>query len=73
MTPTIRHQHEPPALGCRWCGVDQREHVQLWVPSQGWHGWVAPTRAQVEARMWARIGRVRAERSAARAAELAAR
>lgn len=66
MTPTIRHQHEPPALGCRWCGVAKREHVQLWVPSAGWHGWVEPTRDQVEARMRARLARARADREGRR-------
>ena len=66
MTPTVRHDVAPPALGCRWCGVGEREHPQLWVPSHGWHGWTEPTREQVEARMRARLNRERANREGRR-------
>jgi hypothetical protein len=49
MTTTIRHLTAPMPMGCRWCGVDKREHGQRWVPGRGFHGWVRPTTAQIEA------------------------
>ncbi|PLW73711.1 hypothetical protein C0036_05750 [Streptomyces sp. DJ] len=44
----------PAPSGCRWCGVDQREHMQRWKPPVGWHEWVAPTLEQRKKRMQAR-------------------
>lgn len=52
---TVRHATAPAAHGCRWCGVEQRDHCQLWVPGHGWHGWTEPTRQQVNARMRTRL------------------
>lgn len=43
---------EPNA--CRWCGVPQRGHFQLWKPPVGWHTFTEPTDAQRLARMRAR-------------------
>lgn len=40
--------------GCRWCGIEQREHMQRWKPPAGWHKWEAPTDVQRLARMRAR-------------------
>lgn len=41
----------PPARGCRWCGFGSRDHAVRWCPSKGMHVWVAPTDAQVVARL----------------------
>jgi len=40
--------------GCRFCGIDQRDHMQRWSKSIGWHQWDQPTNAQILARMRAR-------------------
>lgn len=49
-----------PALGCRWCGVEQRGHGQRWMPGMGFHVWDEPTREQVRTRMRDRYaGKVR--------------
>ena len=40
--------------GCRWCGVNEREHVQLWAEGRGWHGWEEPTPEQRRSRMLTR-------------------
>ena len=44
--------------GCRWCGIDQRDHAQRWTPPSkggpGWHKWAQPTQEQIKARMLAR-------------------
>lgn len=45
--------------GCRWCGVEARDHVQRWTDAIGWHRWVAPTDAQ-------RLERMRTRRETAR-------
>jgi hypothetical protein len=50
----IRHRMAPNPSGCRWCGVDEREHASRWVRSVGQHLWSAPTEAQRLARMRAR-------------------
>ncbi len=47
-------------MGCRWCGVSQREHGQQWVPGKGYHGWVEPTQAQIDARLPFNLARQRA-------------
>lgn len=57
MKTTVRHQTAPLPYSCRWCGVEQRGHGQLWVPGHGWHGWTEPTRAQIEARMRVRLAK----------------
>lgn len=41
----------PEPMGCRWCGVNDREHVQRWKPPAGWHQWEKPTQEQIKARM----------------------
>lgn len=41
----------PEPGGCRWCGVGEREHMQRWKPSVGWHKWEAPTLEQRKERM----------------------
>lgn len=49
MTDTV-----PTPSGCRHCGIEAHTHFQRWTPEAGWHGWTAPTNAQVLARMRAR-------------------
>ncbi|WP_179255771.1 hypothetical protein [Streptomyces sp. SS07] len=44
----------PNPMGCRWCGIDQREHMQQWKPPAGWHTWSQPTLEQIKDRMRAR-------------------
>ncbi|MEU3452297.1 hypothetical protein ABZ671_01615 [Micromonospora sp. NPDC006766] len=58
----LRHNTAPPPNGCRWCGYPLREspdypdgHPQRWVPGHGWHGWTEPTRAQIAARLRAKL------------------
>ena len=45
----------PSPSGCRYCGVDQRDHMQRWTPPSkggpGWHQWTAPTQEQIKTRM----------------------
>jgi hypothetical protein len=43
---------EPNA--CTWCDIGQREHLQRWTRSAGWHTWAAPTDEQRLERMLAR-------------------
>lgn len=43
--------------GCRWCGVEEREHMQRWKPPVGWHTWEPPTLEQRKERMRARRSR----------------
>lgn len=44
----------PPPSGCRWCGVEARDHFRRWKPPIGWHQWVEPTPEQRKERMRAR-------------------
>jgi hypothetical protein len=44
----------PSPGGCRWCGVDARDHLQRWSAPVGWHRWVPPTLEQRKERMRAR-------------------
>ncbi|MDG4801742.1 hypothetical protein [Micromonospora sp. WMMD980] len=44
-----------PPLGCFYCGVEERQHCQLWHPVAGWHGWKEPTRTQIATRLRARL------------------
>jgi len=47
-----RHPRGPAApSGCRWCCVEEREHMQ---PSAGFHTWERPAAVQILARMHAR-------------------
>lgn len=45
-------------MGCRWCGLDKRPHMQQWSPPSkggpGWHVWEQPTQQQIKDRMLAR-------------------
>jgi hypothetical protein len=43
-----------PPNGCRWCGIEDREHFQRWKPPVGWHQWVEPTPEQRKERILAR-------------------
>ncbi|GAA3691675.1 hypothetical protein GCM10022420_090700 [Streptomyces iranensis] len=52
----------PAPSGCRWCGVDEREHMQRWKPPVGWHKWEPPTLEQRKERMKARRRRPGAPR-----------
>lgn len=68
----VRHKTAPMPMGCRWCGVPERDadnngHAQRWVPGRrSWHEWEQPTREQVNARMNARFARSRELRKAAK-------
>lgn len=44
----------PSPSGCRWCGIDQREHLNRWRSPIGWHKWTPPTLEQRKERMFAR-------------------
>ncbi|MET8746357.1 hypothetical protein [Streptomyces sp. NPDC004728] len=44
----------PSPNTCRHCGLDEREHMQRWKPTAGWHMWAPPTQKQILARMRAR-------------------
>ncbi|GLZ42819.1 hypothetical protein Acsp05_64430 [Actinokineospora sp. NBRC 105648] len=44
--------------GCRWCGLEEREHYRRWKPPIGWHHWVVPTDDQRKQRMRERRERV---------------
>ncbi len=52
-------QHAPAPGGCRWCGLEAREHAQRWKPPVGWHKWEPPTSEQRKERMLARRRRRR--------------
>jgi len=43
---------EPSA--CTWCGIARRGHGRQYADAAGYHGWEAPSDAQVLARMKAR-------------------
>lgn len=43
--------------GCRWCGVDERDHMQRWKAPVGWHKWTQPTSDQIKTRMQQRAAR----------------
>jgi hypothetical protein len=54
-----RYQEAVPAPGgCRWCGIEEREHLQRWKPPIGWHVWTPPTVAQRKERMILRRSKV---------------
>ncbi|MGI5223591.1 hypothetical protein [Actinoallomurus sp. CA-142502] len=55
-----------PPSGCRWCGIEDREHAQRWTKLAGWHGWMAPLPEQRKARLLAlRAARMTTEDEAA--------
>jgi hypothetical protein len=39
------------AEGCAWCDVPRRDHCQRWHMGIGFHGWVAPSKSQIAARI----------------------
>ncbi|WP_199830728.1 hypothetical protein [Streptomyces sp. MMG1533] len=43
--------------GCRWCGIDQRDHMQRWHSTAGWRQWTQPTPQQTKTRMQQRAAR----------------
>lgn len=45
----VRNVQNP--MGCRWCGIDQPDHEDWWVPEVGWHRWTQPTQDQIKQRM----------------------
>ncbi|MDG4792115.1 hypothetical protein O7626_40585 [Micromonospora sp. WMMD1102] len=47
----VRHEQAPTPMGCRWCGVGQRDHGQRWVPGKDFHGYEPPTQKQINARL----------------------
>ncbi|MFB6398321.1 hypothetical protein [Polymorphospora lycopeni] len=55
----VRHQVAPEPMACRWCGIPEREHAQSWVKGHGYHGYVAPDRKLIEARLRAKLGRTK--------------
>lgn len=46
---------EPSA--CRACGIPERDHMQRWTQTAGWHQWLPPTQEQIKTRMHARRAR----------------
>lgn len=69
----------PEGCGVPGCGVDRRNHVQLYVDGAGWHGYEQPTHALIAQRIRMlrsqadrdRVERLQAELDAARERELA--
>lgn len=57
MTTKVRHKVAPMPLGCRWCGVEERDHARRYVPGHSWHSWAHPTGPQISARLRSLIGR----------------
>ena len=57
MPTTVRHQTAPTPLGCRWCGVAQRDHAIHYTPGHPGHTWTEPTRAQINARLRVRLAK----------------
>lgn len=47
------HDTSSPS-GCRWCGIEARDHFQRWKPPVGWHQWEEPTAKQRKERLLAR-------------------
>lgn len=44
----------PTPNSCAHCGIDQRQHMQRWAPTIGWHQWVEPSDQIRKQRMLAR-------------------
>lgn len=36
---------------CAWCNEPKQGHAQHWHSVGGWHGWTAPSKGLIEARM----------------------
>lgn len=36
---------------CAWCDEPKQNHAQHWHPVAGWHGWTAPSKGLIAARM----------------------
>lgn len=45
----------PTAESCAECGIGQRGHGQRWVMGAGLHGYVAPSKQQIAARIRRRM------------------
>lgn len=45
----------PTAESCAWCDVPYRGHAQRWHPAIGIHGWAAPSKALIAARIRHRL------------------
>lgn len=39
---------------CHHCGIEERDHMQRWTASVGWHKHTPPTQQQIKTRMRAR-------------------
>lgn len=49
--PIIRWRNgHVPALGCRWCGYEERGHGRRWTRAKRWHVFEYPTVKQIAAR-----------------------
>jgi len=53
----VKLSEAPSPMDCRWCGATKQDHCQRWVKSAGWHGWVEPTKAQINARLRVKLTR----------------
>ncbi len=40
-----------PPSGCGWCGIARHGHFRRYTEPVGWHGYVAPSQAQIKSRM----------------------
>ncbi|MGH3379522.1 MAG: hypothetical protein ACRDP6_32785 [Actinoallomurus sp.] len=54
LTSQAAEDAQAPPSGCRWCGLEEREHFGRWSRAAGWHGWIEPAQEQRLARMRAR-------------------
>jgi hypothetical protein len=54
----IRHVEPVLPESCRWCGIVYKDHGQRYVKSKGLHGWEAPTKEQIHARIRARTNKI---------------
>jgi len=59
----IRHEKAPSPMGCRWCGIVQRDHGWGWTPGAKLHNWAMPTKKQLNARLRIHLERLRNERN----------
>lgn len=60
-SPEVSDVNYPPH-GCGVCGVARRRHFGRWNVLYGWHGWRAPSSAQIKQRMLARRAQKQARR-----------
>lgn len=47
----VKRDAVQPVNGCRWCGLVDREHPNLWTFRRGYHRWEAPTDDTRKARL----------------------